>query len=381
MKGLFLFIFSGLSFCAHAQVPAFAREIVDTLSSSAFWGRGYTRNGMHNAAGFLADQFKEIGLKPLNGSSFGQGFSYPANTFPGKMELRIDGVVLEPGVDFIVAPESKGIKARGNLIKIDSLHFADPQHNFVIELKDKLTWSVATEQAGYAMVQVNRHRVPSASSYHVRIDADFEPNFKADNICGMVPGTEKPDSFLFITAHYDHLGGMGKHVFFPGANDNASGVALLLQLAKYYAAHPAKYSMGFICFAGEEAGLIGSKYFVQHPLIPLSHIRFLINTDLAGTGEDGITVVNATEFPHAFSLMQSVNTDFHLLKAVNARGKAANSDHYFFTEAGVPSFFFYTLGGIQAYHDVYDKAATLPLNEQADLVSLIVQFYKRLLAK
>ena len=118
----------------------------------------------------------------------------------------------------------------------------------------------------------------------------------------MVKGTAQPDSFIFITAHYDHLGGMGKDTYFPGANDNASGDALLLSLAKYYVAHPAKYSIGFILFAGEEAGLVGSKYYTENPIVPLKNIRFLINTDLAGTGDEGITVVNATEFPNEFAL-------------------------------------------------------------------------------
>ena len=75
--------------------------------------------------------------------------------------------------------------------------------------------------------------------------------------------------------------------------------------------------------------------------VPLKKIRFLTNTDLAGTGEEGITVVNATEFPTEFEWMKKINEEQKLLVAVNARGKAANSDHYFFTEKGVPSFFFY----------------------------------------
>ena len=66
-------------------------------------------------------------------------------------------------------------------------------------------------------------------------------------------------------------------------------------------------------------------------------------------------------------MIQQVNSEYNLLVAVNSRGKAQNSDHYFFTEKGVPAFFFYTLGGIQAYHDVFDRAETLPLNEHEDL--------------
>ena len=78
--------------------------------------------------------------------------------------------------------------------------------------------------------------------------------------------------------------------------------------------------------------------------------------------------------------MKKINEEQKLLAAVNARGKAANSDHYFFTEKGVPSFFFYTLGGIKAYHDVFDKAETLPLNEHEDLFKLIIAFNNKLMS-
>jgi hypothetical protein len=59
---------------------------------------------------------------------------------------------------------------------------------------------------------------------------------------------------------------------------------------------------------------------------------------------------------------------------VKSRGKAANSDHYFFTEKGVPAFFIYTLGGIKAYHDIFDVSSTLPYTEFNDLFELIIKF-------
>ena len=89
--------------------------------------------------------------------------------------------------------------------------------------------------------------------------------------------------------------------------------------------------------------------------------------------------MNATEFPTEFKLMQDINTEYKFLKAVNPRGKAANSDHYFFTEKGIPSFFFYTLGGITAYHDVFDVSATLPLNKHEALFKLMIEFNERLM--
>lgn len=370
---------------AFSQDVAFARKIVDTLTSPYFWGRGYTNDGMKKAAGFLTNQFKLYGLPPMKGDNYIQSFSYPVNTFPGKMEVNINGKDLIPGIDFIVSPESRGVKASGKFDRLDSIQFINRKEMVVVKLQDKLTWDVSPEVAPYSLILLNKKAIDgNPMKFKVNIENELISNFKTGNICGLVKGTVKPDSIIVFTAHYDHLGGMGKDTYFPGANDNASGVALLLNLARYYAHHPQKYSIGFICFAGEEAGLIGSKYFTENPLIPLKNIRFLVNTDLAGTGEDGITVVNATEFPKEFELLKAANEEGKLqgnkmLAAINSRGKAANSDHYFFTEKGVPSFFFYTLGGIAAYHDVLDKAQTLPLNEHEDLFRLLVNFNNKLM--
>lgn len=358
-----------------AQDSVFARKVIDTLTSSYFWGRGYTNNGMHRSAEWLTSQFKLYGLSPLDGKNFAQQFNYSVNTFPGKMEVSINNVLLIPGRDYIVGPESHGIKASGQLIQKDSTHFINEKEHLIVALEDKLTWSAGQQAEDYTLIQLDKKLQKTLPlSFNINIENVFVPNFKAANICGIVNGTSQPDSVIVYTAHYDHLGGMGSQVYFPGANDNASGVALVLSMAKYYAAHPQPYSVAFILFAGEEAGLLGSRYFSVHPLIPLKNIRFLINLDLEGTGIDGITVVNATVYPREFALLQQINATNNYLLKVNSRGKAANSDHYFFTEKGVPAFYLYTLGGIKAYHDIYDISATLPLTAFNNLYKLLLKF-------
>jgi aminopeptidase YwaD len=373
-----LIILSFLAFTTYkttAQDISYNHKIVDTLTSPTFWGRGYTNDGMKKAAAYLANEFKILGLKPLGKKDYLQKFNYSANSFPGNMEVSINDKKLIAGVDYIVGAESKGCNAIGKVEQKDSITFIDTKNNILLSLEKKLTWSAEQKEESYTRIQIDKTRfIETPKTIQVNIENKFIKKFDAANVCAMIAGRQKPDSFIFITAHYDHLGGMGKDTYFPGANDNASGVALLLSLAKYYATHPQKYSIGFILFAGEEIGLLGSKYYTENPIVPLKNIRFLTNTDLAGTGIDGITVVNATEFPKEFAWMQKVNADGKYLKAVNPRGKAANSDHYFFSEKGVPAFFFYTLGGIAAYHDVFDKAATLPLTEQADLMQLMIKF-------
>jgi hypothetical protein len=365
---------------SQSQDVAFARRMVDTLTSATFWGRGYTNNGMANAANFISQQFASYGLQPVKGSNYLQAFDYPVNTFPGRMEVTVNNRKLVPGKDFIVTPDSRGVHASGQLDAKDSTHFINPNYRIIVSLENKLTWSVAPGAADYTSIQIDKK---AAGDIPFTIRADIEnvvvSNFKAANVCGWVRGTRFPDSIVVLSAHYDHLGGMGADTYFPGANDNASGTSLLLDLARYYAAHPQLYTMAFIAFAGEEAGLLGSKFFTQKPLFPLKNIRFLLNLDLAGTGDEGVTVVNATEFKKEFATLHAINDSAKYLVKINARGKAANSDHYWFTEKGVPAFFMYTLGGIKAYHDVFDKAATLPLTEYEDLYKLVVGFNQQLM--
>ena len=378
MKKIFTLFLMLSNIACFAQDSLYVRKMVNTLASASFWGRGYTKDGMKKTADFLSAAYKNIGLLPME-TDFKQEFAYPVNTFPSKMFVAINGKKLMPGRDFIVNNESAGIRQKGSLEKVDSLNFiAHP--NLRIQLKDKLTWSVATTVAQETTIEINRKNfkeIPKEIS--VDIENKFIENFRASNICGWIKGTKQPDSMLIITAHYDHLGGMGADTYFPGANDNAAGVATLLSLAKYYKAHPQPYSIGFICFAGEEAGLLGSRYFVENPPIPLSKIKFLINLDLVGTGESGMTVVNASVYPKAFSLLNEINQEQKLISKINSRGKAANSDHYFFTEKGVPAFFIYTQGGPSAYHDIFDRAETLPLTEYHDLFKLIVGFNQRIM--
>jgi len=87
--------------------------------------------------------------------------------------------------------------------------------------------------------------------------------------------------------------------------------------------------MFLIAFGAEEAGLVGSKHFVEHPLFDLKQIRFLLNTDIMGSGEEGITVVNATLFKPEFEKLIELNEEGNYLPQIKSRGPAANSDHYF----------------------------------------------------
>jgi hypothetical protein len=377
MKAFCFLLFFTFTVSVSGQDTVYARKIIDTLSSPAFNGRGYTNDGLFKAFKFLSKEFTDIGLKPMNGNSYLQSISFSINTFPGEMYVSINGDSLRPGYEFIVGSDSRGLSGSFKLERIDSANFINRENNLVIALVEKLTASVSRKVGDSTKVYILKSAISNEpGEVKLAIENRFDPDFKTGNICGLVKGTNKKkrDTLVVFTAHYDHLGGMGKNVFFPGANDNASGISLLLGLARWYAKNPQEYSIGFILFSGEEAGLVGSEYFVKKPLVPLKSIKFLVNLDLTGTGVEGITVVNATKYVKQFELLKSINENNKYLVNIHSRGKAKNSDHYWFSEKGVPSFFIYTMGGIKAYHDVHDISATLPNNEYSDLFLLLTKF-------
>jgi hypothetical protein len=352
------------------------------LCSKELLGRGYVNNGVKKAASFIVKELKTIGVCKFE-KSYTQNYEFPVNTFSGNMSVLLDGKAIVAGKHYLIEPSSKSVKIKLQLIKTDSVTYqakvGETVFPLIVKLKKKLTYSVATELSDNTVIELLKDYFPNhLKTIDVNFENKFIQHFKNQNLIGYVKGYQHPDSFIVYTAHYDHLGAMGKETYFPGANDNASGVSVLLNLARYYKKNPSKYSIAFIFFSGEEAGLLGSKYYSEHPIFPLSKIKFLTNLDLLGTGDDGIMVVNATVFKDQFQKLNQINLDKNYIKQIKQRGKAANSDHYWFTEKGVPSFFIYTMGGIQAYHDIYDIDKTLPLTKYLEVCKLLIDFNNEL---
>ncbi|MDP3404425.1 MAG: M28 family peptidase [Brevundimonas sp.] len=108
--------------------------------------------------------------------------------------------------------------------------------------------------------------------------------FNGINILGLVPGTRVPDRYIVITAHYDHVGVNDGHIF-NGADDNASGVATMLELAARLRDAPPEHSVIFVALDGEERSLLGAKHFVEAPPVPLSSITMNLNFDMTARAE------------------------------------------------------------------------------------------------
>jgi aminopeptidase YwaD len=432
MKGITRFLF--LPFTAilsilitvsgNSQDINYAKSITEALCSPEMHGRGYTMNGDLHASSLIKKEFHRIGLKPYNNSYF-QPFRINVNTFPGAMKLAINGKILEPGCDYLIDPASGKCKgdfeaftvsiemlvrqnidsaiagAKGMVLVIDartlpSLSEKDKavwnvyrkillaenrtRIRAVIELtNEKLTFGISPVAHSIPYFRVNMAACPEVvSTVSMNVRNHFLDQYETRNVAGFVRGREYPDSLVVLMAHYDHLGTMGKKVYFPGANDNASGVSMILAMAEYFQAHPSPFSIVFLAFSGEELGLMGSEYFVDHPLVDLKAIKFLINLDLVGNGTDGITVVNGGIFHEWFSTLIYINDAQQLLPAVKRRGESCNSDHCPFYRKGVPSFFIYTMGGPPAYHDLDDRPESLNYEGFEGLTKLLIEFVRRL---
>ena len=410
---LLLFILNrGFAFCQIEEV----RRITHQLCSPELHGRGYVNKGDSLAAEFIATEFSKIGLKPI-GDSYFQEFQHSVNTFPGVMLVQQNNRKLIPGVHFLVDAGSAGakmqlkpkripistalntdkliqeIQAISNGTTYNSIAFdfrklsADTLRKIsgltreiagilpVIEVTDrKLTWSVASEQLKHPLLQIQDSVFVFDELLTIDIEAKQIPDYLSRNVIGYLPGKKKWRKKVIYSAHYDHLGRMGEETYFPGANDNASGTAMLLSMANYFKKNPINRSIVFIAFAGEEAGLVGSKYFVGNPLVKLKKIHFVLNLDIMGSGEEGITVVNATLFDSEFKELQKINEEQKLISQIKSRGPAANSDHYWFTQMNVPAFFIYTMGTNKNYHDIFDTYENLTFVEYHDLVALLCAF-------
>lgn len=185
----------------------------------------------------------------------------------------------------------------------------------------------------------------------------------ARNVAGYLDnGAEKT---IVIGAHYDHLGkgfqpgsltAEGKNLIHNGADDNASGVAGLIELARYFAGNKVKekYNILFVAFSGEELGLLGSKFYASHPTIPMESVACMINMDMIGRLDDskGLTIGGWGTSPTWGALLPTLAVKNTLRYAVDSSG-IGPSDHTSFYLQQKPVLFFFT-GVHSDYHKVTD---------------------------
>ncbi len=200
-----------------------------------------------------------------------------------------------------------------------------------------------------------------------------------NNIIAIVPGTAGAlqKEYIAVSAHLDHIGKQGNKIF-NGANDDASGCVIILEVAKAIAMHPLKRSVMFILFTGEEQGLIGSDYFVNNLPVPKGNINVNINIEQVGSMHrsfQGIWAIGYPEFEQDFYNANTIFENDELkYDSINSMVDIIKScDTYSFYSKSIPSVILGS-GGFPEHHKVEDKIDLIDFNHLQKSANLLLSF-------
>ena len=397
------------------DLPQYKR-IVKELSSARYQGRGYARDGANKAGKYLEKAFRKAGADEV----LLQPFKLDINTFCGKMEMSADGRKLIAGVDFSMREYSPGVHGEFPVYYVDTLNF-DPdrifsdlekpeyancmvvcefwftyKHREVFSRLQKAgecpnagllyTWTspikfykaYGEKVVDKPIIWVTPEAIEGVKSVKLDVDNEFLEGYECFNVIAKVEGARHDSCYVF-TAHYDHLGNLGRKVYYAGANDNASGTATIVTLAGYYAQNKPEYDMYFIAFSGEDANLRGSTWYAEHPVVPLEGIRYLFNIDMIGDNNPVQYCEVSDEGMRGFGLFERINSEKGYFKALNRGELAANSDHYPFATRNVPCIFLENQEGdaFQYYHTVFDTWKNAVTDSYEPVFRLVRDFVER----
>lgn len=413
MKKLLIIILSLAALELNAQDLPHFKRVVKELSSSRYQGRGYARGGANKAGKYLDKEYRKAGVDAVTL----QPFTIDINTFPGAMEMWADGKKLRAGVDFSMREYSPGVKGEFPVYHIDTLNFdadglladlARPEnagclvccdfwftykHREVFSKLQKtgechnagllLTWAApikffkayGEKVVDKPIIWVTPEAIANVKRVKVNVENEFLNDYELFNVIAKVEGCRHDSCYVF-TAHYDHLGNLGRKVYYPGANDNASGTATVVTLAEHYAKNRPEFDMYFVAFSGEDANLRGSTYFAEHPLVPLSQIKYLFNIDMIGDDNPVLYCEVSDAGMGQYPRFEKVNREQHLFEALNRGNLAANSDHYPFAVRGVPCIFLENENGnaFPHYHTPADNSKTVRWDSYEPVFKLVTGF-------
>ena len=193
----------------------------------------------------------------------------------------------------------------------------------------------------------------------IRMTTTHRTDVTGHNLLGMVRGSDPKlcNEYVILSAHLDHLGMIPFHI--AGANDNNSSTACLLAVAEALAKSPVKpkRSVIFLSLDGEEAGLNGSLYFTENPVLPPENVKFILNLEQVGIGE-GFSVGYKYDTPEITEFVKQANDKYihrPLRFYPNRFVTRPRTDGAVFMKHGYPTVDFYAVGGISYYHEPRDS--------------------------
>jgi len=242
----------------------------------------------------------------------------------------------------------------------------EPSGKTTAELRDALASSKAPRSFG------------TGAEAHIRVNLEREDHHAA-NVVGVLPGTDpaRAAEAIVLGAHYDHLGRADGAVY-PGADDNASGTAVVLGLARAVAtAGGMPRTLIFVLFSGEEMGLIGSTHYTRHPAVPTDRTIAMLNFDMVGRLRDRQLHVGGVESGSGLRALVSEAAAGGRLSLLLDDTPYAPSDHVAFYSAGAPVLFFST-GAHDDYHSPRDTADKINAAGMAEVAGIVIRVLDRL---
>lgn len=199
-----------------------------------------------------------------------------------------------------------------------------------------------------------------SSKVRINVKAEYTENKPTANIVAKIEGSDDilKNEYIVLGAHLDHVGTQAG-LLFPGANDNASGVASLVEIASAIkkSGFTFKRTLLFVVFSSEESGLRGSKYFVEHSPISVENVVAMLNFDCVGQG-DSIALGGKLSYPILWGIAKKNDSEYTKLLSVNTFG-GGGADAEAFHKAGIPTLYFNTSNGYKFLHLPSDKTETL----------------------
>lgn len=320
-----------------------------------FVGNGQV-DSTHNDYEGLDVRGKVVLMMPAQGQQSGQGRGNFGAQFARIDSAQKRGVVavLLVGANF---PRSIKTNPKGNMY-LNAFQRVVRPNQFTVSEK------IAREIMGNDFDQAKSGNL-KPRSYKAELMLNFEKtttNLQSSNIMGMIEGTDLKNEYVFITAHYDHLGKRDTVIFY-GADDDGSGTVGVLEIAEAFAKAKAegkgpRRSIVFMTVSGEEKGLWGSAYYGDHPVFPLDKTTVDLNIDMIGRSDASRKVGDSTNYVYVVGddkissdlkpISESVNNkyikmelDYKFNDPKDPNRIYFRSDHYNFAQKGVPIIFYY----------------------------------------
>jgi hypothetical protein len=434
MKKIF-FLFLFVSSSVFSQRENYFLNLIDSvkiighvavLAHDSLQGRNTGEEGQKKAAHYIQKEFRKLKMDSLTDGYF-QKFVLNDNQIGAP--LKFNKVILSPQVDFASFSDLSDFSFSTK--KIKSISYSDFKELELIPFKEVIISNVKFKDINMDLI-----RNSNIEFVFILID-DFNPavfevdklynaiknewkqkiiyidskkikqvkkknslsidnkildkRVETENVIAYIPGSDSKlkEEYIVISAHYDHLGIKNEKVF-NGADDNASGTAALLELARVYKEaqktnEQGKRSILFICFTGEEHGLLGSEYYATNPLIALNKTVANFNIDMIGRkdkdvekekfsvyaiGSDKISMDFHHHHEAVVKSFGKLNIDYTYNDPKNKERLYYRSDHYNFAKNGIPSIFYF--GGFhEDYHKITDDIEKLNFTKIATISQLV----------